>query len=67
MKVEDLSKEDLELLLAFVGIARSECAGRGWHQIETRMAACWERMRSATSPEWHEISKYVETACSSSG
>lgn len=34
MKLNDLSVEDQELVLAFVEIATSECAGRAWTEIE---------------------------------
>lgn len=48
MKLTDLSVEDLNLVIAFAEIARDECAGRNWKDVESMLTSLG--MRTATSP-----------------
>lgn len=50
MKLNDLSVEGQELVLAFVEIATSECAGRAWTEIEPVFSTIWsERHHGAAA------------------
>ncbi|HJW47250.1 MAG TPA: hypothetical protein VJ484_12290 [Lysobacter sp.] len=64
MNINDLSVEDQELVLAFVEIARLECVDRGWADIESLLASCWDKThRRHSELTWDDIAHYVRAAC----
>ena len=64
MKLGDLSGEDQALVLAFFEIARIECVGNGWTDIEPMLAKCWtDSHRQASQLAWHEVAPFVRSAC----
>lgn len=64
MNLTDQPLEDQALIVAFTEIAKEECGGRTWAELEPMLAACWERThRKSSHLAWEEISPYVRTGC----
>lgn len=63
MIISGLPPEDRDLIVAFIELARRECAESDWEDIESQLASSWARMRHKTAPEWRDVLAYVRRAC----
>ena len=63
MNAQGGSNQDARLFDAVLRVAREECAHSPWQDIEPMLAASWERLRTPTSPAWHEIVERVRACC----
>jgi hypothetical protein len=50
------------VLAAVLRVAR-EYAHAGWEEMEPALAACWERLRQPSSPEWKDVADTVRAYC----
>lgn len=65
MKLDDMTVEDQELILALIEIAREAGnADRDWDDIEPVLASCWKESHPGASElKWDDVVRYVRMAC----
>ena len=64
MDLKQLSHDDRALIEALVDIARSECMGRDWSEVDPTLADYWNQSHHEPTPlRWEEIAPLIRSAC----
>jgi hypothetical protein len=68
VELKDLTPEEQSLVMAFAEIAKDECGGRGWDEVEEVLASCWENAHGEASHlNWVDIAMHIRAACEEHG
>ena len=60
MDLKQLSHDDQALIEALVDIARSECMGRDWSEVEPTLADYWNQSHHEPTPlRWEDIAPLI--------